>query len=674
MRPYLLPVKGLVILCLSFSFTLETLALPTPGISVNGGRGSGTPGGNEGASGGVQNESERFTFCESLVEKRWGEFAGADYFTLISGIATPDSEFVRELSELGGPSTIASGAEDAPATAISEEKASQIALYLDSIAACDAASKTLTRENYTDNLDEFEREGGPGTSGSSNAAISAGAMQCLGQQGPQQQQCMQQQAMQQQQGGGGGEEINCKHYGPETHDYLACKRIINFLNGFMIGKVGMNIQQNFRSQSSILDAQSELARQARTEEGVSITDTMGAQRDSLEQQGNMMYEQAAFDAAKAGVLMSMISSFPKPSKMIESCQGSYSMRGGRQSLESLAQTIANKIATSGDNPPGADRADDIKNAILNKSTIYSSQSPDSTACEMAVSSNYGETKLFENQGMIDTVRGIAIQAGLEALANGAKGKLLHDQANMVEDAMKDIEEFEAPDFPIAEVPEELASECLVNPDAEGCIAPNTAGFEGFRNGSFNANIGGSANLGTNNRPAGLDDDDLASSAGASKRGLIPNEFGAVETTGVSDNSFEGKASAGSIKAGQAAAGGGGGAPGGGAAGGGGGGGSGGGQANAGKKKPSGTNNIKIGTTGNGLAAVGGRGAIGAKKSKAANPFAKLLGKDKGKGNGTLQFRGPAQVGGKGGSLFEMISNRYSVVQKKDRLLKYKAKD
>ncbi|MCR9205534.1 MAG: hypothetical protein NXH75_13205, partial [Halobacteriovoraceae bacterium] len=230
-----------------------------------------------------------------------------------------------------------------------------------------------------------------------------------------------------------------------------------------------------------------------------------------------------------------------------------------------------------------------------------------------------------------------------------------------------------PEFPVAEFPEETASECLVDPNAEGCIGPNTPGFEGFRNGGFNATVGGSANLGDNGLAANLDDDEGTGSSAGANRDLIPNSLGTVEALGNGDNSFEGGlAGAGSIKAGQAAAGGaGGGAPAGGGGGAFGGGGGAGGQ--PGKKKPSGIKNIKIKTKGDGLGVVGGRGRIGASKKKSSNPFAKLLGKNK-KGNKSLSFRGPAQVGGKKGSIFQMISNRYSVVNKKDRLLKYEDKN
>lgn len=603
-----------------------------------------------------QNHSERYSKCEEYAGSIFREFHGESggFLALKSAeLVNPENQVFKDMVAVSGVDTASANA--SAEGDVNEEQARQIAAYLEYLLICDATSYTLNAENYRDS-ENFEM-GDSGVSGETTSAMNAGAMQCLNQgDQQQQQQCMAQQAA-------SGQEIKCKHFGPETHDFLACKRIVNFLDGFVIGKQVMGVQQQFRAGSAAIDAQSDLAKKAREEGGLKIADTMGVQRDSLEQQGNLAYEMAAFDAAKAGTLMAMISSFPQPTDLIAECESSYNItryNTGVQELGVIAKAVATKI-----NPAKADEIEGKINGAISPSNPQE-------ICKRVVASQFGPTKLFVNQEMIETIRGIAVKAGLEAMANGAKGMLLHDQAKMVDEAINEIEEFEPPEFPVAEFPEETASECLVDPNAEGCIGPNTPGFEGFRNGGFNATVGGSANLGDNGLAASLDDDEGTGSSAGANRDLIPNSLGTVEALGNDDNSFEGGlAGAGSIKAGQAAAAGGGGAPAGGGGGAFGGGGSAGGQ--PGKKKPSGIKNIKIKTKGNGLGVVGGQGRIGASKKKSSNPFAKLLGKNK-KGNKSLSFRGPAQVGGKKGSIFQMISNRYSVVNKKDRLLKYEDKN
>ncbi|MCF8060576.1 MAG: hypothetical protein K9K67_14840 [Bacteriovoracaceae bacterium] len=615
-------------------------------------------GGGERSGPQTLNRSSRFKSCEQIADTNWKNIkstAGETNSYLASAADKLQTGFFTPLRErLTSTQTGSNGSNDT--------KRDELFFAFRRVALCQAYFVSTDIDNYDRNLEQFT------DNQEHTSALGAQGLECMSQPTQEaQQQCVAQNA--------GQGELKCTQKGPETHDYLKCKKIIQFIDGFAIGKQVMQVQQTFRAGSQQLESQDELARKARSQEGVQITDAMGAQRDSLEQQGNLAYEMAAFNAAQAGVLMSMISSFPRPDDMIAACEQNFG-----DSLQTHAETFLRNLRLPGsatterlegpeattDTPPPEGLAG------ISASALAAEAGDIRSICEEAISTRNGENFLHRNQAVIDTMKGIAIKAGLEALANGAKGALLHDQAGLVEDAMKDIEEFEPPEFPVAEVPEGTASECLVNPEAEGCIAPNGLGFEGFRDGGFNANIGGSANLGNLDQGNLDSDEDGTNGAGTSDRSLIPNDFGVVQAEGVADNSFsDGTTRAGSIKTGQgAAAAGGGGA----AAGGGGGLGAGGGaRGPASNKKPSGTRDIKIKTKGDGLMGVGGRGRIGGSQKKPDNPFSKLLGKDQKGGNQTLNFRGPAQLGGKKGSIFQMISNRYNVVQSKDRLLKYEVK-
>ncbi len=616
---------------------------------------------------GAQTYSDRVTSCETIAQSSWNEI-----------YSSANGEFAS-LDNIGSyyvPLAISKAFEtNTGESGVGPEKAQQLKQLFNNILVqmitCQAYLSSMDVNNFGPDYSEFEGNG-------ANAAKSdfgAAGLECANQPTQEAQATCMERAKEE-----GG--MGCSHEGAETQDYLACKKIVKFMDGFVIGKQVMQVQQTFRAGAKQMELQDEITQKARTEEGIQITDGMNAQAESTRQQGNLAYEMAAFDGAKAGVLLSMISEFPTPEKMITRCQSTLNSNFVNAARVKLGNYITSYI----NNDQTIKVSEEFRVSAENKAVIteaLNAFNADNTAsidtelaCAQAITTNQnaggGANNFFLNQEVRDKMKGVAMKAGLEALANGAKGALLHDQAGMIKDAMKDIEEFEPPEFPVAEELPATASECLVDPSAEGCIAPAAGGFDGFTGQNFNASFGGGANLGSGTEEGGLSDTD-SSVTGATDRNLLPTNFGTVDGVNTTGNDFvDGQARAGSIKAGQVAAGGGGG---GGSAGGGGGFGGGGG-ANKGpqKAKPSGKRDINIKTKGSGLATVGGRGAIGASKKKATNPFSKLLGKNKTKGNSSLNFRGPAQVAGKKGSLFQMISNRYNSVSAKDRLLKYENKN
>jgi hypothetical protein len=664
----------IILLCLALC-SQQALSFSISNSPSRGG-GDGEEGGGAGAGGSFQNESARVRSCEEYVGTPWGNMFGENaenpsYLNTFAGqegqLVNPNGAFISGLKQncsqtSGGTPQQQGGEGQAASFPVSDASVQCLARHISHLVNCEAYGRSLQVSNYTRDLDEFdERETSP--------SMSANGLECLNQPDQSsQQQCLTQAQSQ--------EPLSCVNEGPETHDFLACKRILTFIDGFAIGKQVMQMQQGFRAGAHQLDLQSEYMQRVQTGEA-GTTDALAIQRDTLEKQGNLAYEMAAFDAARAGVLLGMLASAPRPGKFItDRCEPNFDTAAASTTMGQIINAVITGI--------GASDPEALRTQLSAKLSSFGMVSLDGTinapngktdVCRTAIHTENGRNYIFmpQNQEVFDRVKGIAIRAGLEALANGAKGALLHDQANMVDDAMKSIEEFEPPEFPVAEAPEATASECLVDPNAEGCVAPNGAGFEGFRDQGFSATMGGSANLGTTGQRGTLDDDETnVNGAAGPDRDLIPDEFGIVRAPNQQNSDFaDGKARAGSIKAGELAAGGG--AAGGGAGGGGGGLGGGPERAPAEKKQPSGKKDIHIKTSGNGLATVGGRGRIGAaKKDKAANPFSKLLGKNKGAGNKTLNFRGPAQLGSQKGSLFQMISNRYNVVQSKDRLLKYEA--
>lgn len=605
------------------------------------------------------NTSDTVKSCEQLLGKPWRTYATSfrekKTFIGVNGVLTDLEtnlpEILKDQLKLEENSTLP--------TALTDKQVRSIAQVFNHLPYCEAYAATLDPDNYGNgaNAGEFEER-------ESKPSMGAHGLPCLNQSGAAQQQCLMQAQSQ--------KPLKCVNKKNETHDYIQCKKILNFIDGFAIGKQVMQMQQTYRAGDHQLDLQQDYLKKVNSGEA-GVTDAMAVQRDSLEKQASLAYEMAVFDAAKAATLLSLIDNAPRPGSYTEE-HCTPTMTQLNSNLDALMTNALKEVIGGDSEATKTANLTKAKDAVMEK--LKQSGFPyESDICERAIGTASSPNNIFmrSNQEVFDQVKGLAIKAGLEALANGAKGALLNKQADMIDDAMKDVQEFEPPEFPVVEAVEATASECLVDPNAEGCIAPNGTGFDGFRDQGFSATIGGSANLGSDNGRGTLDDSETAlNGATGPDRSLIPNDFGVVQQAGQSDNSFSGgPARAGSIKAGELAAGGGGG--GGGAGGGGGGLGGGPARGPANKKAPSGKKDIKIKTSGTGLGVVGGRGRIGAKKqSKASNPFSKLLGKNSKSGNSTLNFRGPAQLGSKKGSLFQMISNRYSDVQSKDRLLKYEA--
>jgi len=525
---------------------------------------------------------------------------------------------------------------------------------------CEAYVAATNENNYT--IESGKEMGIGGNSKKEGSdAVNTQMLQCMSQANQKaQQQCMQQ-AMQ-------TGNMKCQHDSFETHDYLSCKQLATFVMGFAVGKSAMQLQQGFRAGNSNIDAQAQLMQKQNTKAGIGMADTLGVQRDSLKQQGEMAYEMAAYNATKAGILLKMISDFPTREKMFDKCKENLRLQQTiyHNALEEKAWFLE---YTQGATPKDS----------YNAPAIYGGNSggndPIETLCDTTLLNNPSDM-FFENQEILDKVKQMAMQAGLEAVANGAQGALLNKQAGIVNDAIGDIKKFEKPNFQQAGSGPSLASECSVNPNAKGCITLGGATTSGFGSQSFGATGSGSANLGS--ATLGTTNSSGNNSSSRTKRNLLPSSVGSVQIGQGNKGGFsDAKVAAGSIKPGQ------GGAGGGGSSGGGSGAGgaalpAGGGGANRGGGNPrtsgSGKSAITVGLNGSGMGRVsGGRGAIGRKsKSSSANPFAKLLGKSKRSGS-TLSFRGPAsQIGKSRGSLFKRISSRYKAVADADKLLKYKA--
>ncbi len=673
----------------------------------------------------TQNRSSRISKCENwFIKFSPNANDGLPWYELKSR----HSSYVEALfnQESGSSDSAISSLAESLSGASKKEKMVSLFKHM---AYCEAYRAATLVNNYSEeNSSEFSNSG-DGNSGNSNNQVNTQMVQCMSKAT----QAEQQSCMQEAQSSG---NMTCQHKGWETHDYLDCKRIATFIKGFTVGKAAMQLQQTVRVGNAQIDATQDLTQKQMNGETIQMSDTYKVQSDSLKQQGTMAYEMAAFNGAKAGVLLGMISSFPTKEGMKDRCESEFNVDSLKALGESVVKLIdANKqtgttpstptSATPGDNRAGvvAGQAALLGNngptqetgasenngetsgeksqffqslaSELNATTpidissIISNQDDAAYGALFGGNSNQGENRLisdlceqtvqqknhfFLNAQILDKMKEVALAAGLEALANGAQGALLNKQADIIDDAIKDIKEFEEPDFETAGFTPSMASECLVDPEAEGCLALGANVTSGFGSQSFGSSASGSANLGS-----GLlndSDDGSGSSATASDRNLLPNSLGSVQIGTPNNTQFEdGKVRAGTIKPGKGGSGGGGGGGGGagGASlpGGGGSGGQGSGQLAANSK---GSSAVNVAAVGSGLGRVsGGRGSVGATTKASDNPFSKLLGKTKSNAN-TLNFRGPAQIGKEKGSLFERISSRYQAVSSADKLLKYESSE
>ena len=466
---------------------------------------------------------------------------------------------------------------------------------------------------------------------------------------PNPQQCMMQ-AMQSQ------KQMKCKNNGVETQDFLMCKTIMNTIDGFFLAKTGLNSIQGIRAQDKQMDAQIDLMKKQNKGEGISGKDVLEDQRDSVKQQSQMAYERFTVDAAQAATLWALYDKMPTRKKLLKECEEN------QQNYQSYVSAL-NEL--KGRYP-----------AELGSANIPADMSEITSTCS-ALFKKEAATSLILNDAARDAIKQAMIRAGLDAVENAAKGKILADQADKIDDAVKDWEDPEDPEFQTFEQQEMLASECLANPEAEGCIPPDGGGRTiGMMGSNFNMSSPDYANSGTpvDLNDAGADGNQNVVGGNGKKRKLLPKGFGGVVQGSGNDNGFSGSnPGVGSMKkAGDGSAGGGGGFSVGGssltgskAKG----------AVRRGKGKRSGFRNVAMKTRGGRFSLGGGRGLKGAtrKKGKKGNPFASLLGKKGRKpASKTLNF-GKKQIGGKKGSIFDMISNRYSAVAEKKRLLEYEVK-
>ena len=491
-------------------------------------------------------------------------------------------------------------------------------------------------------------------------------------------------------------KISCRTVGPETQDFIPCKAMVTAYNAAQVADKAAETIQEVDYMAHTAEAQANA--QADLADG-DHTALLEMQENNLRKQSDIATQRGAFDLAKAGIILVSIGAMPAKNHVVNYCYGY---------INNITM-YANGWESGGqlDDDPATDEVDarsaivqsfhfqyylaylnfhggiynDMANAGIGETSNNFSVSEldipssapqwagDLNLC-LAVA-NGGYFNLIMNTAGKDAAIGAMMAAGIEGAANFAKGAILDNQADRVGDAIDGVEEFEPGSGTFGEL-DVMVARCQNDPDAEGCDTFDFTGSSGLINPNFSINAGAGGTGGISG--AGLEDsdDNASASSGDTDRSDVPGSIGSSINDVSSASGFESRVpGAGAVKTGGNVGGGGGGGgpsagglPGGGGGGQGQGGAPGGGRVASAKRAYSG---------GGGGFSYGGGGFSSAKsKTKSKNPFAKLLGKNKGKGKKSLNFgRQPASIGNKTSNLWSTISNRYKRVNGKGQLLIYK---
>ncbi|OUR97160.1 hypothetical protein A9Q84_12600 [Halobacteriovorax marinus] len=462
-------------------------------------------------------------------------------------------------------------------------------------------------------------------------------------------------------------KVKCEAVGYETQDYVACKKAVTAYDIIFIGRKAVETVQGMDYMDETMDIQTEMAKNAQTDAAAGLK----AQKKTIEKKAEMARVRAASETAAAAVLATALYNMPNIEKIKESCDAagkSVDQKGAIERIRKDFDIQMEKIAdtfTTGDYQ--LEENSDENGEVI----AFSAESN----CQIHIGNlgNGASHAMVNNEDAKEGMQQALIDAGMQAVTMLGTAEILDKQAGRVGDAIKGVQDHE-PESLAYDGEDILATECQLNPGADNCVnAQFERGVDYYDQG---INVDG-MQFATSDATQNLDDPSQRSVNSASDATSRQGAVGGLGDTinGVEKGSglADAPAGAASIKAsgtnGIGSGGGGGGAGGGGAsapsngsAKSGGGGGS----------KPYVGSSKKLGYSGGGGSLSYRGGSKRTRKAKSANPFANLFGKKGKKKGGVMNFRGMAsKIGPKNGSIFNMISKRYSSISKDERLEEYK---
>lgn len=494
------------------------------------------------------------------------------------------------------------------------------------------------------------------------------------------------------------QQLKCETYGPEAQDFKTCSDFINTYDASMVAKTALQAGQGIHYQSERIEDQNSLSQQGAIG-GIDHRGALNVQKGEIKDRAGYATQNAALDSAKLAALFGILQSMPNRKKLIESCttdvQGEDSAIKVRMaethkiylnkflsafglSLETDKELVGQAFTSAGSNSTQSSDPSGGINDILPSDKTFISVGPSgaNSICELA-GKNRGASTLIMNDEFRNTAKRILAQVATEAAASFLAAGMLNKQARQIDELLKRIEGYDPSENFVPPSDALLAGPCAFDPNTPGCsggVQP-VARNVGFGNNSLSIGGGG---FGGNGIALDADtgfDDAATGGAGTSDRSGTGTTLGSLVPQNNKSGGLEsgGPGAAGVKSSSRGAVGGGGGSgasavgsTGRGGGGAGGAGGSKGGQANGGKN---------LAYAGSSIGRLSGGRGVGRKpasKDGGANPFANMF-KKGGPQNDTLNFRNPAGIGSKSGSIFDRISDRYKVVQSKNLLLEYEEK-
>ena len=482
-------------------------------------------------------------------------------------------------------------------------------------------------------------------------------------------------------------KLVCESQGYETQDFKACKNSVKFYDGVFLGRKAVEVAQQFDYMDSSMDIQSDLAKNAQTD----ATAGLKAQQADIEKRASMARTRAVTETAAVAALWASMEKIPTIDDLFDECKSTAKVdsydNAKAIAVENLGhfQTKLNQIGQLTAKPRRDQEADSPDLQSVNQKVSYNednssdedpfSEMDKNDACNQHVYDLNGEAAhaMINNGQAREVIQQALIDAGINVATMLGQAEILDKQAGRVGDAIKlvDGHEPETLEYGGDDV---LATECQINPSADICnTLENPTGVDYYNQG---INVDG-IQFATSDSSLSDDefgnrsvDDGTGDTTRTNSQGAIGAPIAGVDKGGGLAGDPVAAASVKSTGTNGLGSGGGGG---------------GGGGASAGAPPANGSaksggpggkkdfvgsaKKMKFSGGGGGLR-FGSSSKRRAKKEKAKNPFSNLFGKKGKKKGGVLNFRGMASVGKKKGSIFKMISNRYSIVNKEKRLLKY----
>jgi hypothetical protein len=485
-------------------------------------------------------------------------------------------------------------------------------------------------------------------------------------------------------------KLQCSSVGYETQDYKGCKNAITYYDIIYVGKKVVVAAQQLDYADSKMDIGTEFAKNAQTD----ATAGLKAQRADIKKKSEMANQRAVAESAGFAGLIAAYQSIPDIDTLHKECTdslGSYKNRFD-EALR-IANDAHNELSTStklttikdlktSDGESDSALSEEIQKIISKSETGFEGEleGEDINPCEDYIYNSEGEGvhAMINNSAAKSTIEKALADSGVSIATMLGTAAILDKQAGRIGDAIKLVDQHD-PETMEYGGEDILTTECQINPNAPACVNSDTSTGVDYYNQGINVD-----GIQFANSDSTLDDtDEFGNRAAADSSGDTTRDGGGLGFAGINPvdkggGLVDGPGSAASVKAtGTNGLGSG--------SGGGGGGGGGGGSAPANGSAKTGGDAAKKDFVGSAkkVSFSGGSGGLrfgtssrkSRKKAKSKNPFANLFKKGGKKKGGVMNFRGVAsKVGGKKGSIFKMISNRYTIVNKEKRLIKYEKED